>query len=57
MLLGGLLGGLAGAAYSGARVGSGDSEARKQVFVPPLIGVALGAAAGALWFEVTRQRR
>ena len=57
MFLGGAAGGLLGAVYAGVRVGSGDAEARKKVFVPPLIGIALGAAAGALWFEVTRAQR
>jgi hypothetical protein len=57
MFLGGSAGGLLGALYAGARLGSGDAEARRKVLVPPVIGIALGAAAGAIWFEVTHTRR
>ena len=56
-VLGGFIGLAVGAAYSGARVASGDQRARDHVFAPPLVGVALGAAAGALWYEITRARR
>ncbi len=54
---GGLIGLMVGALYAGADLGKGGPGARDRVLTTPLIGVSIGAAVGALWFEVTRPRR
>jgi hypothetical protein len=57
MVLGALIGGVAASLYAGARVASGASGAREAALRTPLIGAAIGAAAGMLWFEIRGDRR
>lgn len=57
MVDGGLVGLLIGGFYAGARLGSGAPNARSQVWIIPLAGLAIGAGTGALVYEIQHAGR